>query len=443
MATRLAGVYHPPAAPARRASLYDWVPDGFINGLFFRVLLLVAPIQSVLLTPVQGSTAAFLLVLAAPMILVSNDRRYLRLLAFYVGFVLLYSIYMGLSLSGYLIDMPDMSRLTVIREIYIFGQLKQTHITQGVYLFAAAVFTFLVYQYFQESFVKYAFIGIVSLAAYGFYEFLFYALFHVNGDFLSNRNFGDLETAAAGAGRGSFASGSMVQQSNLFGTGFMRLKSLVGEPSMYALTVTPFAIYAYGRRWWILFVFLLFSLVLSTSTTAVIGLLVGMSYAEVRRRPEAILYVAAAVVVIALLYATAASVQQAINTLLFDKLDTISGNERLESFFSHLVVPFDGNPVRALFGLGFGSVRATDMLSNLMANVGIVGFLLYSAVLMAPCFLLRGSPDRHALVATLLAIYFMEMLTVSEYAYLPPWFMVALGYVRLRQQRLALTGPGQ
>lgn len=428
--------------PAGGRSIYDWVPDGLINGLFFRVLLLVAPIQSVLLTPVQGSTPAFLLVLLCPAILVRNDPRYMRLLAFYMGFVLIYLVFLALSLSGYLIDSPDMSGLRVIREFYIVGELKQTHITQGFYLLAAALFCFLLIENFQEAFLKYAFLGIFILAAYGFYEFIFYAIFHTNGDFLSNRNFGDLDTAAAGAGRGAFASGSALQGSNLFGSGFMRLKSLVGEPSMYALTATPFAVYAFGRRWWAIFAFITLSLVLSTSTTAVVGLMVGLTYVEVRRRPEAIIYVVAILIIAMLLYATAAPVQRAMDTLLFNKMDTISGNDRLQSFSNHFMVPFDGNPIRALFGLGFGTVRSTDMLSNLMANVGIIGFLLYSAALLAPCFLLRHGNERNALVATLLSIYFMQMLTVSEYAYLPPWFMIALGYARVRQERkpLSITG---
>lgn len=438
MTTRAAAAYGRPLTPPRPVTPYAWSADGLVGGIFFRLLLLVAPIQSVLLTSTQGSTAAFLLVLLAPAVLVGNDPRYMRLLAFYIGFFLLYGLFMVASLSGYLIDMPDMSGLTVIREVYVYGSLKQTHVTQGLYLLVAAGFTFLVYQYYQEAFLKYMYWGILILAFYGFYEFVFFAMFHTNGDFLSNRNFGNLDTAAAGMGRGAFATGSMLQQSNLFGPAFMRLKSLVGEPSMYALTVTPFAVYAYGRRWWLLFAILVLSLLLSTSSTALIGLMVGLVYVEIRRRPEAILYVVAAFVVLVLLYATADPVQHAIDTLLFEKLDTISGSERLQSFLLHVSVPFDGNPIRALFGLGFGTVRSTDMLSNLMANVGLFGFLLYSVVLLAPCVMLRASGDRHAVVATLLAIYFMEMLTVSEYAYLPPWFMVALGYVRARQERHAL-----
>ncbi len=427
---------------SNRLSIYDHVPDGFVRSIYFRLLVFLAPIQSVLLTPVQGSTPAFLLTLAAAAILIVNpDQKYTKVLGFYAGFILLYAIYMALSLSGYTIDQPDMSRLTVIREIYIFGQLKQTHITQGLYLFTALLFAYLVYLYYQESFLKYAFYGIIFLSLYGFYEFIYFAILHQNGDFLSNRNFGDLGVAAAGAGQGDFATGSQLQTSNLFGAGFMRLKSLTGEPSMYALSVTPFAVYAFGRRWWWIFAILVASLVLSTSTTGVIGLGTGLVYIQVRRRPEAILYVVAAAIILGLLYATADPVRAAFDKLLFEKLDTVSGNTRLQSFFDHAGVPFDGNPIRFLFGLGFGTVRATDMMSNLLANIGVVGLILYVIALLAPCLLLRTVEDRIALVATLLSIFMMEMLTVSEYAYLPPWFMIALAYARVREQRRGTALP--
>lgn len=444
MATRSAGLMvSRPTLSARQSSLYDWVSDGFVNGMFFRTLLLVASVQSVLLTPVQGSTPAFLLVLLSPLILVHNDPRYFRLLIFYFGFILLYSIYLAMSLSGYMIDAPDMSRLVVIREIYITGHLKQSHVTQGVYLLAAAVFSYSVFEYYQEAFIKYAYIGIIILSIYGLYEFIFYAIFHVNGDFLSNRNFGDLDTAAAGAGTGVAVTGSGLQPSNLFGPAFMRLKSLVGEPSMYALTVTPFAVYAFGRRWWLIFTVLAFSLLLSTSSTAVIGLVVGLSYLQVRRRQDSIIYLAGAAIVLALSYWGIAPIREALDKLIFNKADSYSGLQRVQVFVAHAAVPFDGNPVRALFGLGFGTVRSVDMFSNLLANIGIVGLLLYSFVLIGPCLMLRRSDDRHALVATLLAIFFMEMLSVSEYDYLPPWFMIALGYVRVRQQRLAMPAPNR
>lgn len=415
------------------------VSDGFLRDIYFKLLLLLAPIQSILLTPIQGTTPAFLLTLMAIGFLASTDRRYLKVVIFYGGFWLIYAIYMTISLSGYTIDAPDLSKLTVIREVYVFGYLKQTHLTQGLYLFVAALFTFVVYQYFQESFVKFMFYGILLLSLYGFYEFIFYAIVGVNGDFLSNRNFGDLSTAATGAGEGDFATGSMFQTSNLFGTGFMRIKSLVGEPSMYALTVVPFAVYAFARRWWLIFGVLTLSLILSTATTAIIGLAIGLGYAIVRQRQEAILYIGAVLIISVLLYASSDSVRHGVDTILVQKLDSSSGTDRLRYFINHVSIVTDGNPVRMLFGLGFGTVRATDMLSNLLANVGVIGFFAYSSALLLPCVLLRRGPDRDAVTASLLSIYVMELLSVSEYSYLPPWFMVALGYVRLRQQREANT----
>lgn len=430
----------PPTAYSAR-SPFAWQRDGAVRHVYFPLLLLVAPIQSVLLTSVQGSTPAFLLTFLSVAALIGPDRRYYNVLLFCFGFALIYSVYLAISLSGYSIDQPDLSQLTVIRQVYIYGSLKQTNITQGIYLFAALLFCFVCYQYFQEAFIKYIFFGILALAIYGFYEFIFYAIFHTNGDFISNRNFGDLDTAAAGAGTGSFATGSLLQQSNIFGPNFMRLKSLVGEPSMYSLTVTPFVIYAYARRWWLIFFTLLLSLVLSSSTTALNGLAVGLGYIEVRRRQEFVLYIGAFLLIVLLLYFTADPVQLALNKLLFEKLDSVSGDQRVSSFINQASVVLDGNPIRSLFGLGFGTVRSTDMMSNLLANIGIIGFLGYTALILAPCFLLKNAPDRTAIIASLLGIFFMEMLTVSEFSYLPPWFIVALGYARVRQQRRRSPQP--
>jgi hypothetical protein len=425
------------------ANPYAWLPRGFLQDMLFKTLLIVAPIQSVLLTPVQGTTPAFLLIMSSLAVLASNDTRYIRLWMFVTGYILAYSVYLMLSLSSYYIDEPDISQLTVIRDVYVLGWLRQSHITQGAYLLVPLLFCYLVYSYYQESFIKYAFYGMLLLSAYGFYEFVFYAIFHTNGDFISNRNFGDLDSAAAGAGDGEagFATGSLLQTSNLFGPSFMRLKSLVGEPSMYALTVVPFTVYAFARKWWALFAILLFSLVLGSSTTAILGLVVGIGYAYMRRSVAALIYIAAFLIIVALLYYTYDPVSQALDNLLFNKLDSGSGSDRLRQFLLHAGAAFDGNFVRTLFGLGFGTVRSTDMLSNLLANVGVVGVLIYSAMLLAPCFLLKKGGDADAIIGALLAAFVMEMLTVSEFSYLPPWFMVALGFARVRQQRLALPAP--
>lgn len=422
-----------------RPNPYAWVRTVPLHDMFFKALLLLAPIQSVLLTPVQGTTPAFLLVLASLGVLAGSDMRFARLWMVLVGYIVLYATAMAASMSGYYIDQPDTSQLVVIRDVFVMGYLRQSNITQGLYLLVPVLFVYLVYSYYQEAFLKYAFFGILALSFYGFYEFVFYAIFHTNGDFLSNRNFGDLESAAAGVSTDengpNFATGSLLQTSNIFGAGFMRLKSLVGEPSMYALTVTPFTVYALLRGWWMIGGILLFSLVLGSSTTAILGLVAGIGYIMLRTRQEAILYIAAFVIIVALLYFTADAVKEPLDALLFDKLQSGSGNERIGRFVSHASVVLDGNVIHTLFGLGFGTVRSTDMFSHLLANVGVVGLLAYAATLLVPCFLLKRGGDSNAVTGALLSIFFMEMATVSEYSYLPPWFMVALGYVRVRQQR--------
>jgi len=422
---------------------YAWVSGNVIQDILLKALLILAPIQSVLVTPVQGTTPSSVLIFASLGLLASKDPRYIRLWLFLVGYILAYSIYMALSLSSYYIDEPDVSQLTVIRDVFVMGWLRQSHVTQGAYLLVPLMFCYIIYSYYQESFIKYAFYGILLLSIYGFYEFIFYAIFHTNGDFISNRNFGDLDNAGAGAGDGEagFATGSLVQTSNLFGAGFMRLKSLVGEPSMYALTVVPFTVYAFSRKWWVIFFILLLSLVLGSSTTAIMGLLVGISYSYMRKSSDAILYVAAFLIIVALMYFTYEPAHEVLDSLLFNKLDSGSGDDRMRLFLAHAGVAFDGNFIRTLFGLGFGTVRSTDMLSNLLANVGIVGVFLYSAALLTPCFLLKKGGDADAITGALLAVFVMEMVTVSEYSYLPPWFMVALGFARVRQQRLALPSP--
>ena len=80
-------------------------------------------------------------------------------------------------------------------------------------------------------------------------------------------------------------------------------------------------------------------------------------------------------------------------------------------------------------------------LVSLVLVAGVVGLLLYSALFLYPCLALRRSADRWPLVAALLALFVMEMLTVSEYGYLPPWFLLGMAYARLAQERAAERPP--
>jgi len=99
------------------------------------------------------------------------------------------------------------------------------------------------------------------------YEWLYFLVFGESGDFLSNRTYsgGDLF--------GDVHTGSWFHTIHLGPLTVQRLKSLAGEPSMYAFAILPFWIYALHTHRTFTHV-LLFMTLLLTSTTALLGIFV-------------------------------------------------------------------------------------------------------------------------------------------------------------------------
>lgn len=405
--------------------LIELAPDAFS-----RILVTLSPITSIVLFNVQGTTPVFLMTILVIFIPIYGWKKYVKISSYIIVFFIVYLCFLQFSQFANAISPAKMVNLIEIRRTYIFGQIRTTNITQGIYFLLAIYFMLYVNVYFKEKMIGWMFSGIIFLAIYGIYEFIFFAIFQRSGDFLSNRIFGEISNASQSSG---FLNGSQLQISNVLGRGFMRLKSLTAEPSMYALTSVPFLLYAYEKAWNKTALLLLFGIILSQSTTAIIGVAVGISYLNYSKSIYTIIIVPITALFVLVFYLTSESVRMGLDSLIFQKLNSFSGSDRIETFVYHANVIFDGNFVRFLFGLGFGTVRSLDMFSNLLANVGVIGFLAYTALIVGPVFLMPHCPDRRAIVAALLSIWVMEMATVSEYSYLPPWFFVALGYVRCRR----------
>lgn len=397
--------------------------------IYLFLLMIFAPITSYLVAPFQGLTPANVLLMASIVIPFFGIQYQLKTYVYIFAFVIIYTQLLVLALLSYMVDLPNLVDVIQIRTSFIVGWLRLSHITQGVYLLCAAVFFFHVYNNASEKMLKNAYLGIIILLIYGFYEFFYYAIIGSSGDFISNRVFGDLEVEFRD---GDYLNGSLVQQSLLFGNGFMRFKSLTGEPSMFSLTVTPFFVFAFANRHWKMAIFLLVSLILSNSTTAIIGLVAGLFVIYCRRSTIVLFGLPATLLTIAVLYGSSDAVQNVLDRILFDKLGSSSGVDRIESMINHAEVVFDGNIIRLFFGLGFGTVRSLDMFSNILANTGLFGFIMYSAIILVPIFFLRGDPQRVGLQAVLVSIWSMEMLSVSEFSYLPPWFFIAMAHKRAR-----------
>ncbi len=395
--------------------------------IFSAVLIGLSPITSIILLDLQGTTPAFILIALSLLVPVYGTKKYFGFISLITITLLFHLLFLTCSLIGYFFSAPDFTYLVEIRRVFIVGQLRLSHLTQSAYFLLALAFCLYIYHYFKEIMIKWAFFGILCLLAYGLYEFVFFALFGYSGDILSNRVFGDIVSTGREV---DYLNGSLVQGSLLFGDQFMRLKSLTGEPSMYSLTTVPFFIYAYKQKMTKIHLPLLLGLFLTQSTTTIIGIFVAMIFLHYRDNKYTIIAIPLSIIFFVLLYFTLDPFYEAANKLLFEKLSSESGVERMDLFFRHAAVIADGNLVRLFFGVGFGTLRSTDMFSNIVSNTGILGFIMYSIIILLPVFAMGPGKDRRAIQAALISIYVMEMLTVSEYSYLPPWFFVALGYVR-------------
>lgn len=392
-----------------------------IATLYMRTLLLVAPIASYLIIPVQGATPANVLLFLSLVVPFFGLRYQVKFLISIGLFCVLYGLYLILSLSSYSISSPDLSEIIEIRRIFLAEPLRQTHITQGIYLLTSMIFLYHVCANYSKISLDYAYYGIIILIIYGLYQFAFHAVFGFSGDFITNRDFSE-NKIIGNSGQG------VVQASQIFGPPFIRFYSLTGEPSFFALTATPFFIFAYAMRAKKLAGFIFLALFLSTSSTAILGIGVGMFVLYYRDSRYVLFGVPLVFMSAIVAYATVEPFQLLLDRLIFQKLGSESGQIRTDSMVNHLAVVLDGNPLRLLFGLGFGTVRSADMLTTLLANTGVIGFLSYSAAMLLPAFFLNGHHLRVPIQAVLWSNWAIAMFSVSEYSYLPPWFFTGMAY---------------
>jgi len=125
--------------------------------------------------------------------------------------------------------------------------------------------------------------------------------------------------------------------------------------------------------------------------------------------------------------------------MVTDKLDqkTESGSDRSLLFLESLSLWLHASPLNQLFGIGFGYIRSTDLFSTLLVNTGVIGTVFISGLMLYPAFRLDWDPRGMALRQCCAATWMMMMVSVPEFAYLAPWTLVAMAYVRVRALKLA------
>lgn len=407
--------------------------------LFFVVWAFVLPVTSVLVAPtIQGTLPAYLLAICSlPVAMILNPRKSARLQK---SLIIIAAVFIALTLLSQvsLLAFPNVN-ISELRLVNSYdGQtiLRSSLFTQSLYLFMGIITFVFVKTFYKESWDKFIFAGAVALALYGLYEFIYFFVSGQNGDFLSNRVF-DMGS--------SIGRGSLFQTLTLSGLRMMRLKSLTGEPSMYAFTILPFWIHAIHSRKKAVHLLLLTTLLLTTSTTAVLGIALYLLLRLIYNRPLRRLvsgfvdtYLFWFLVLGAL--ATAAAwpvVQGFVQEMIVAKLSltNVSGVSRFSYFADSMRFYADAPFPNQLFGIGFGYIRSTDFFSTLLVNTGIVGFLLFTLLFAYPILFLRTDYFSIGLKIALIVVYITMMVAVPEFSYLSTWLYLGIAYHTLQKSR--------
>jgi len=398
-----------------------------IINIYFKCWALVLPVTSFLVFPsIQGTTPAYLMAfLSVPLILfaapIPEVRNY-----FWVLFLICLGYITLSAVSQFIISVGppiDLSSLPLVDPLSLSRRflLRPTLFSQSLYLLAAILAFLFVRQWYHKSWDSYIFAGILLLVAYGFYEVFYYWITGTSGDFISNRtfNFGYW--------------GSSTHIIDLAGLSMLRMKSLTGEASMFAFTVLPYWVFAIHKKRIIIAGILTLALLFSTSTTAILGMLIytGVLIISNKINWKYLAGLSAVFVTIAIIkFDTVFSV---LNELVFKKFSTtsISGNVRITNFLDSVNFWIQASLPTKIFGLGFGYIRSTDFLSTLLVNNGLIGLVIFLLFFTYPILALGGSPKDFALKAALIILAVTMLISVTEYTYLPTWLFAGIAYHQL------------
>ncbi|MED4135711.1 hypothetical protein P4668_25300 [Priestia megaterium] len=389
---------------------------------YFKWLALFLPISSFLLIPsVQGTTigyflAFFLFVFVAMFKGVRSK--------FYIDFIKLSLVFGFITVAAQWIlgarSYVSLDGLRLVDETLYPVMMRSSMITQSIYLIPCFLLMVFVKNFYNEKWDKYAFRGAILISIYGIYEFLYFFVFKDNGDFISNRTFGD----------GSHE-GSLFQTYTVAGMALQRIKSLTGEPSMFALTILPFWIYSMHLKRKFLSIFFFIVLALSNSTTAFLG--IGMYillYIRYNFQSVFKMYFVVLFGFIGCMFIGFNKIILFFQTNFGAKLSAqnVSGAERTMYMQQHLEYFMDMPFMSKLFGLGFGYARSTDFFSTILVNTGIIGTLLFTLLFLYPVFKLGYSDKEIGLKCSLIVLYVAMMISVPEFSYLSIWLFLGISY---------------
>jgi len=397
--------------------------------IYLSVLLCIAFIVSVVLyQKISLTVPSYVLVYAfAPVFIAASylsDKALIRELLLIAGVFILLNViaqlhdyFFAVSLGGSKLTLTDGAEPNKV-------VLRSTLFSQSIYLFAG-ILCYLYLKYFATTaHMAYVYIGLRILVVFGFAEVILYQLTGVNGDHITNRIF-----------NGKPGSGSLFQTITLGGFQMQRLKSLTGEPSMFAFSLIPFWILSVPLKRYFDFAFLGVALILSFSTSAYLGfilLILGTCLADRRIAKQMLWIVPLGIIAVTALFFLSPAINKLVHSLFIDKFSGAnqSGQER-SSYFLHQFNFWKDklNIIGKLVGVGFGYVRSTDFFSTILVNNGITGLILFSYFYFKHAFIpVQNLQFKKYYVIALLATFMIMMGSVPEFAYLSLWIFLSVPF---------------
>jgi len=418
------------------------------HDIYFAAWAFVLPVTSVLLFPsIQGTTPALFFALGAisppvSLLIIPKEKIFpffydLALASF--GFVALNAL-AQLSLAFSTITYFPIS-LTLMDSFDTDNSIlmRKTMFTQSLYLLAGASTFFFVKHLYSKNWDQYFFVGATVFGLYGVYECVYFLATGNSGDFLSNRSFDSGELF------GETFTGSFFQTIHLGPLTLQRLKSLSGEPSMYAFTILPFWIYALHTKRTAIQGFLLITLVMTTTTTAVLGI---CTYLLIRLKYYGLVDKFVGVIGVILIFLLAMGVfgneyiLNAYEQIIEDKVtaeDQTSGGGRFRIFMNTWEYFLDLPLANQLFGVGYGYIRSADHFSTLLVNLGISGLLLTTFIFIYPVVKLGRTSREIGIKAALIVIFVTLMIAKSGFSTLNIWLFLGIAYNEIKKRDKSRT----
>ncbi len=401
----------------------------------FKSLLLFSPIQSFIVTGVIKGLTLFnsmMIIFILPRFFIFNKSN-IRFIQYLSLFLFTYILYFFIAQLAILTTDNNLSHELILISNESFNNLefRKSFITQSLYLFIVLIFFYTLIEKLTEGkkneIIKVSFLSIWLLMIYGYFEFFMYLLTGNNFDFISNRIAGE-----------DFHVG-LFQTTTLAGTSIQRMKSLAGEPSMYAYTLLPFFILSmYLKRYTFASISFL-TLLLTTSSTAILGigtyLLLNLIYMK-NKLFIIFIYLIIAVFLFVIFYDVILSMYNMLQIKL--NLENESGIVRFTNFFNHLEAWYNSNIINMLFGYGFGYFRSTDGLSTILINIGFIGLILYCLFFLLPYFLIKKRTNYIiGLYISNFSLLIVILIGVPEFYYPHIWlFNALLWYEYIKEYRL-------